>query len=383
MKELRIAIVGYGVAGISAAIMLRRLGHRILHFERATVPGVGGAGLLLNNRSLDVLGHLGLRNAALARGAMISGIYGTTLRGSKIMDLRYGEYSPGNFGLGIQRKALHELLRAADEQAAQVRLAHISSADAERGYLFDEQRRPIGPFDLIVAADGAGSHVRTGVRSLIRRDRNYRSSAIVCLIDDPNRVFGCRVSQYYSGGHHIAIWPVGSGAPGGPHRINVSLNVSNARAEHFRATEVWRRHAADLCPALVPLLEQLDAKGELLLFTYRDVALRRYYTGRVALIGDAAHSMSPQLGQGVTMALLDSQALAQALDTNCEIATALADFDRTRRIATSRYQRVSRWVTPIFQSENRAIAMFRDWAFYRASRLPYVRRSMLKMLSGA
>ena len=161
-----------------------------------------------------------------------------------------------------------------------------------------------------------------------------------------------------------------------------AVNVPISEADHLRVPAVWRRHVAKLCPALVPLLDQPGGTGDLLWYTYRDVALRRYHTGRVVLTGDAAHSMSPQLGLGATMALLDSQALARALQGSTDIASALATFDRTRRISTSRCQRVSRWVTPIFQSENRAAAVLRDWAFYPASRLPYLKSSMLQMLSG-
>jgi 2-polyprenyl-6-methoxyphenol hydroxylase-like FAD-dependent oxidoreductase len=382
IPKLRIAIVGYGIAGISAAILLRRLGHDVFNFERAAVTGSGGAGLLLNSAALDVLGQLGLRSAVMARGAAVSRICGATLSGSKIIDLRYEDYFPGNHGLGIQRGAMLGLLHTADEQARHLRTAQITAADAEHGYLFDERRGRVGPFDLIVGADGVSSSIRTGLKELVRHDRTYRSSAIVCLVDDPNGTFGDRVLQYFSGSRHIAIWPVGSRASGAPRRISVSVNIPITQADSFRAPVVWRRHVEELCPAVVPLLNQPIGTGELLLFTYRDVALRQYHRGRVVLIGDAAHSMSPQLGQGASMALLDSQALAEALERNKDTATALAEFDRNRRVHASAYQRISRWVTPLFQSENRALTMLRDCAFYRASSVRYVKSSMLKTLSG-
>jgi FAD-dependent urate hydroxylase len=382
-RKLRVAIVGYGVAGISAAILLRRLGHEVVHFERAAAPGFGGAGLLLNTAGLAVLDRLGLRGAAMLRGAMVSRVYGETLGGSKVMDLCYENQFSGNHGLGIQRSSMLELLRAADEHAPQLQTSRqISAVDAEQGYLFDRSRGRLGPFDLIVAADGASSTIRAGLNALVRHDRPYRWSAVVCLLDDPYGIGGDRVLQSFAGPRHVAIWPVGSREPGAPRRINVSMNTPLAQSESLQAAGVWKRHVAELCPPIVPLLDQAIRTRDLLLFTYRDVALRRYYLGRVALIGDAAHSMSPQLGQGASLALLDSWALAQALERSNDRATALAEFDRERRAQVSGYQRISRWMTPMFQSDSRILAVLRDRAFYPLSRVPFVRGSMLRTLSG-
>lgn len=374
-RKLRIAIVGYGIAGISAAILLRRLGHEVAHFERAAASESRGAGLLLH--------RLGLRAAAMLRGALVSRVCGEALSGAKVMDLRYEDHFSGNHGLGIQRGVMFELLRAADEHAALLQTSRqIAGVDAERGYLFDRNRGRLGPFDLIVAADGANSSIRAGLDGLVRHDRPYRWGALVCLLDDPSGIGGDRVLQTFAGARHVSFWPVGSHAPGALCRINVSTNIPLAQSEYWRDAAIWKRHVAQLCPCIVPLLDQDIGTHDLLLFTYRDTAVRRYHLGRVALIGDAAHSMSPQLGQGASMALLDSWALARALERNHDVAAALAEFDRERRPQVSGYQRVSRWITPMFQSESRMLAMVRDRAFYPVSRLPFVKSAMLRTLSG-
>src|SRR5262249_46972136 len=69
--NLRIAIVGYGVAGIAAAIFLRRQGHEVTHFEQAENPSPIGAGFLMQSTGLAVLGALNLADGALARGAKV------------------------------------------------------------------------------------------------------------------------------------------------------------------------------------------------------------------------------------------------------------------------------------------------------------------------
>ena len=90
------------------------------------------------------------------------------------------------------------------------------------------------------------------------------------------------------------------------------MNIALNQALEWRDGKRWKQAVTELCPCIAELLEQ-TSPSDLLLYTYRDVALRRYYLDRVVLIGDAAHSMSPQLGQGASMALLDAWTLARGV----------------------------------------------------------------------
>ena len=110
--------------------------------------------------------------------------------------------------------------------------------------------------------------------------------------------------------------------------------------------------------------------------------VRRPFRGRIVLLGDAAHAMSPQLGQGVNMALLDAQALADALATRAPLADALVDYARRRCGHLGVYQRLSRWLTPLFQSDRQGAARVRDLAFGPLGRLPLARGQMLRILTG-
>jgi 2-polyprenyl-6-methoxyphenol hydroxylase-like FAD-dependent oxidoreductase len=92
--------------------------------------------------------------------------------------------------------------------------------------------------------------------------------------------------------------------------------------------------------------------------------------------------MSPQLGQGVNMALLDAEALADALRAETNLAQALARYARARKGHVAVYQALSRWLTPLFQSDASALATLRDRAFGPFGRLPLARREMLKILTG-
>ena len=85
---MRVAIAGYGIAGIAAAILLRRQGHEITHFEQAEALGPAGGGLLLQDTGLRALDALGLVEAAKARGAPIAQVEAKSRYGT-ILDLRF------------------------------------------------------------------------------------------------------------------------------------------------------------------------------------------------------------------------------------------------------------------------------------------------------
>jgi 2-polyprenyl-6-methoxyphenol hydroxylase-like FAD-dependent oxidoreductase len=82
------------------------------------------------------------------------------------------------------------------------------------------------------------------------------------------------------------------------------------------------------------------------------------------------------------MALADARALAMAVGRHRHVRTALVAFDRDRRRPMAVYQRVSRLITPVFQSDHRALVRLRDRAVFPMSHLPIIERTILRWLSG-
>jgi 2-polyprenyl-6-methoxyphenol hydroxylase-like FAD-dependent oxidoreductase len=116
--------------------------------------------------------------------------------------------------------------------------------------------------------------------------------------------------------------------------------------------------------------------------TYRDATLPRWHHGRAVLAGDSAHAMSPQLGQGVNMALMDALALRDALRAEASPDAACARYAAARRAHLRAYHFWSRALTPLFQSERDSWARLRDLTFHPLSRLPVARGQMLRVLTG-
>jgi 2-polyprenyl-6-methoxyphenol hydroxylase-like FAD-dependent oxidoreductase len=385
---MKIAIVGYGTAGQAAALFLARDGHAIELFERSAQLHPVGAGFLLQPTGLGVLDALGLREAALAHGARIERLHGTNAAGRLVMDMCYADLSADSFGLGMARGALFTLLHARCIDVARIHTGTriVAAPGGSRG-LVDDAGNEYGPYDLIVVADGSHSGLRAA-SDLVVRDPPYPWGAMWCLLPADGWPYANELRQRYDGTRRmLGVLPVGTHAGNDGDRqrwLTFYYSLPGARVDSFDAAALaqLQRDVAELWPELSQRTQALVEPAQLNRARYRDVVLRRPWREHTVFIGDAAHGMSPQLGQGVNMALLDAQALAVALAAHTDIADALAAYARERTRHVAIYQRLSRWLTPLFQSDSRVLAPLRDTFFHPLGRLPYAKPQMLKILAG-
>ncbi|MGE4071601.1 MAG: FAD-dependent oxidoreductase [Lysobacterales bacterium] len=383
-----IAIIGYGTAGQAASLYLQAAGHRIRHFEQAPELQPVGAGFLLQPTGLSVLDELGLGQSARACGARVERLYGENERGRRVMDMQYAELDPDWHGLGMQRGALFELLRQADVGAALVQCGiAIDSVDAVAGLLQDSAGQVHGPFDLIVVANGAHSKLRQLSGIDVLRDALYPWGAIWCLAPDPSARHAGQLQQRYRRAREmIGVLPVGQlpAETQADARVSLfwSVRTEALQAECAASIDSLRSAFSALWPQAGALLGDMTDRSAWRAASYRDVVLRQPFREHVVFIGDAAHGMSPQLGQGVNMALLDARSLAQSLDRHAALADALAAYASERAAHLRIYQFLSRWLTPLFQSDLDTLAWWRDLLFLPLSRLPFSRSESLKILTG-
>lgn len=382
--RLRVAIVGYGTGGQATALMLTADGHEVEVFERADALGPVGAGFLLQPVGLAVLWEIGLLDAVLAHGAPVSRLYGETADGRAVMDMRYRELDTRLCGLGLQRGALFELLDAAWQHGRQIhRGCRIVKVDCESGSVTDESGRQHTGFDLVVVADGAASQLRSQVVAP-RLDRPYPWGAQWCLVEQGDWPWVDELQQRYVGARQmVGMLPVGTRPSDPAARLSFFWSVPAAALDAAGADpQRWRDEVAAVWPAAAERLQATDVPAGLAAARYRDAVHRDWHRGRAVLLGDAAHAMSPQLGQGVNMALLDARSLRDALRCAASLPEALSDYQRTRRGHVGIYHFWSRWLTPVFQSERDHVAAARDLVFHPLSRLPGGRGQMLRMLTG-
>lgn len=380
---LSVGIVGCGTGGSATAILLARAGHTVTLLERAPDPGPVGAGILLQPSGMAVLEELGLLASVVAQGARIESLHGASVAGRTVFDLAYADLEPGLFGLGVHRGVVFgELHRAAQESGVNLRCG-VTGASVHRAAdgvsVQDAAGERHGPFDLLVCSDGARSALRDAVRRR-RRVSRYPWGALWAIVDDPEGHFDGVLSQRYRDTREmVGFLPIGRS------QVSMFWSVHGDRLGAARAEglEGFKARVRNLDPRAEPPLDQVPDLDSLLFSAYYDVRARDSHDDRVVLVGDAAHAMSPQLGQGVNLALVDALVLSRCLAAGDGVALALKRYSASRRAQTRFYSAASRLLTPFFQSDLSALAVPRDRLTYPMSRVPWFRRQMLASLAGA
>ncbi|KQM78734.1 NAD(P)/FAD-dependent oxidoreductase [Xylophilus sp. Leaf220] len=373
----RIALAGAGPAGLAAALALARDGHEVHVYERH--PGLApvGAGLLIQPQGLEALESLGLREAFDAVSVPVDRLLGHSHRGWTLVDLDMAR-RPAR---GVSRAQLAGLLgHAAAEAGARLHFGEpVESLRAEGAGAWVNHGGAASRFDLCVIANGAASSLRTPA-GLADAARPYAWGALWGQFTVPGWDGATTLLQRYHGTREmVGLLPTEMT----PQGLRLSLFWSLRRDGYaaWRASDLgaWRRRLLDLWPEARPVFDQVQRHDDLALAVYRHSWPRRMARGPFAVMGDAAHAMSPQLGLGTTLALQDALALAHGLRSHGTLAAGLAAYSRDRLWPSRAYQTLSRLLTPCFQSTHGG--WVRDAAFAFGRKVPGVQWAMQRSLT--
>jgi 2-polyprenyl-6-methoxyphenol hydroxylase-like FAD-dependent oxidoreductase len=379
-QAYRVGIVGFGVGGGALACLLARAGHQVTLFERATQVGPAGTGLLLQPSGQGVLRRMGLLEPILAQSEAIHELHALQPDGRTLVHLRYGDLAPGCCAYGVHRGTLFAALRATVEaERVQVCLNHTVTAWERRDggvYAVDATGQQNGPYDLLVAADGARSALRQAFAPrLVSEPYAYGAMWMVGQCTQVRN----HLHQIVRGNHVLfGLLPIGGD------RCTLFWGLRRDRMEEVRANgfAAWREELVRLCPLAEEPLANAEDFSHVVFTDYRHTLPARCHNDSVVLLGDAAHAMSPHLGQGANLALMDAECLAHALLTNTDLQEALRSYARLRRASIRYYALLSRLLTPFFQSNLALLGFGRDLALPLMTRIPPLRRQMLLTVTG-
>ncbi|MFH9659517.1 FAD-dependent monooxygenase [Streptomyces sp. NPDC017248] len=348
-------VVGGGIGGLAAALGLRRVGWDVRVVERATVLADAGAGISLHAnglRALDVVG-VGAAVRAAARPQYTGGTRTPTGRWLARMDGTVLERELGAPIVGIPRAALHRLLRAA--LPAECLLTGVTARTLDLSAP-GRVRVPAGndflDADLVVAADG----VHSRLRGLLFPDHPgpvYAGSTVLRAVTEGPVDLATDFELTWGQGAefgHIAFadgraeWHAVLTAPAGVRHTD-PLGMLRDR---FRD---WHHPVPALLAATRPEAVLHHDIDELV------TPLPSFTAGRVALLGDAAHAMSPHLGQGACQALEDAATLAAALAAEPSVGAALARYDAERRPRAQSVARAARQAGRLGQRLSHPVAV--------------------------
>ena len=386
--SLNIAIVGCGTAGPAAAILLARQGHRVSLYEKAPQCEPVGAGFLLQPSGMAILKEIDILDKVIPYGSRVERLHILSKDGSDLLNLQYKELGEERFGLGLNRPALlHVLLEALNKAEIPVHWDHeVTSAThhLDGWQLNFAQQSPAQKIDLLLVCDGARSPLR---RQLLPKDpnRGYPWGAHWFIGKNNGSFPPHDLHQIVQGTHHLAGFLATGRALDCPDELtSLFWSIPLDQDQELRAQPLaqWKERILSLVPHAAPFLEQITDWSQILTARYGDVRLLRpHLEGSLLFLGDAAHAMSPQLGQGVNLALRDASALANSLAQH-PLPAALHHYTRQRCFQLSYYSLASRALTPFFQSDLEWLTAPRRLAFRTAQHLPPARRFMTRTMAG-
>ena len=338
---MEIAILGGGIGGLCAVIGLQRAGHEVQVYESASELKAVGAGLVLSVNSMRALRQLGLDEVVRSMGYAFDSVAILDQRGKVINETEMRgvtqTYGGGNFS--VHRSDLQAVLlnQLTDEQIHLGKKCVDFTQGKQITLRFEDGNQATA--EALIAYDGIHSVVRNKLLPQV----TLRYAGYTCwraVIPYHFRRHAKRFSETWGLEGRFGIVPLKSDLV--YWFATKSAPQDDAKMRNFGVADL-RRNFQHYHEPVVDILEHTTDKQLL----WNDILdfkpVKHYAFGNVVLAGDAAHAMTPNLGQGAGMAIEDAAVLTFCLSDS---ATAEEAF---RRFESMRQKRVSSIVTGAFQ----------------------------------
>lgn len=351
-------ILGGGIAGLTAAIALKKIGIEAKVYEGAPEFKPVGAGIVLAANALRAYQHIDLYNNLKNSGHSISEMSIKDHKGKVITKTSTKGLKNSLDNLAILRADLHDILLSQinDSQITTgKRSKDLEYIDNKYKVLFDDNT--LLETDYLIVAEG----IHSPIRSQVFPEGKIRYSGYTCWrgltdnnlnIKEPSETWGSK--------GRFGLVPIGNNqiywfACKNAEKDSVLMKAftvddlhENFKDYHFPISEVIKNTPVDQ----LIWNDIIDLKP-----------IPQYAFGNLVLIGDAAHATTPNMGQGACMAIEDAVILAECLKDKSSVKDAFLDFEK-KRIKRTHHIVNQSWKTgQIAQLENKFIAKIRNMAF--------------------
>ncbi len=363
----RAIIIGGGIGGITTALALRRVGIDVAVFERAEELREVGSGLPLWTNALHAFHKLGLTNVVEPLGQPVTRGCITNWRGEKLVDVNTEELLArrGTISMVVHRaELLSALLAALGTENVFLGMTCIDCTQDETGVSAYFADGKVARGDLLIGADGMHSIIRAQLFGTMKP----RYAGYTC----------------WRGVAHTTRTAIETWAWGKDSQFGITP-MSNERAYWFAQRDTIegereklggrKREVLNLFGDWHdPIPEIIEATEETSLLrndVYEGPLLSHWSRGRVTLLGDAAHTMTPNLGQGACIAIEDAVTLADCLTTETDVVAGLRMYEKLRVTRANTIVRLAGFIGRAVQLENPLVSRLRNAALKKIpSRVP-------------
>jgi 2-polyprenyl-6-methoxyphenol hydroxylase-like FAD-dependent oxidoreductase len=332
MADRHAEIVGAGFAGLTAACALAQRGWRVRVHERADRLRTTGAGIYIYENGLRVLEAVGAYDAAV-KGAPFAHTREVRDDQNRTISVHRWQGASRVFSI-VRQTVINALAEQARKAGADIVLNSEAIGAAADGTLVLTEGRTLKA-DLVIGADGAGSRLRDSLGLLARRKYLVDGCTRLLIPKTAEEVGrqsdGATTVEYWSGSRRVLYTPCSET------EVYIALTMLDSD-ELAKKTPVDRDAWTRWFPHLAALISRLG-DGRYDRFEY--TRLHRWSAGKVAIIGDAAHALPPNIGQGGGCAMMNALSMAVYLDGERDVPAALQTWEKNERAITEHTQRVS------------------------------------------
>lgn len=315
---MEIAIIGAGMGGLTTGIALKKFGHRVTIYEQAEQILPVGAAISLWSNGVKCLNYLGLTEQVAKLGgqmndlAYIDGLNGEVMTQFSLAPLIE---EVGQRPYPVSRAELQNMLMDAfGRQDIQLGKKMVSIEDKGQHVEIGFQDGSTVSAALLIGADGTHSMTRQYVlgKQVERRYAGYVNwNGLVEISEDlaPAQQWTTFVGE----GKRASLMPVAE------HRFYFFFDVplpAGLENQHSEYKILLKQYFSGWCSQVQCLIDSIDEQKTNRVEIHDIEPFNQFYKGRVVILGDAAHSTTPDIGQGGCQAMEDAVYLARALQIN-------------------------------------------------------------------
>ncbi|WP_151748365.1 FAD-dependent urate hydroxylase HpxO [Acinetobacter lactucae] len=338
---MNVVIIGAGMGGLTTGIALKKFGHQVRIFEQTEKILPVGAAISLWSNGVKCLNYLGLTDKIAKLGgqmddlAYVDGLTGDVMTQFSLLPLieEVGQRPYPVARADLQNMLMDEFGR--DQIYLGKKMVSLEDkADFVEVHFADGSSTQA---DLLIGADGTHSLTRTYVlgQQVQRRYAGYVNwNGLVEISEDlaPAQQW----TTYVGEGKRASLMPVADGKFYFFLDVPLPAGLENNRDEYKK---LLKQYFVDWCQPVQQLIERLDPQKTNRVEIHDIEPFTQFYKGRVVILGDAAHSTTPDIGQGGCQAMEDAIYLARSLQINT-----LGLEDALRRYQNKRNERANELV---------------------------------------